>query len=135
MLVRYNNVYCVNKNLDGTQNNGEFPIYKDTATVIGLRCDDDSKDIGSTYNVDSMVLKTKKYGFVQGVLYFSFNQWKLEPRDRGDIDGNDRSIPVITRIGADTIFVTRGTTYTMQVQKLMIIWMVILLPILLLQIR
>ncbi len=65
-----------------------------------------------TYNVDSMVLKTKKYGFVQGVLYFSFNQWKLEPRDRGDIDGNDRSIPVITRIGKDTIFVTRGTTYT-----------------------
>ncbi len=112
MLVRYNDVYCVHKNPDITSNNGEFSIYKDTSTVNGLRCDDDSKDIGSTYNVDSMVVKTKKYGFIQGVMYFSFSNWKLEPRDRADIDGNDRSIPVITRKGVDTIYVTRGTTYT-----------------------
>ncbi len=112
MLVRYNDVYCVHKNPDITSNNGEFSIYKDTSTVNGLRCDDDSKDIGSTYNVDSMVVKTKKYGFVQGLMYFSFSNWKLEPRDRADIDGNDRTIPVITRKGADTIYVTRGATYT-----------------------
>jgi len=112
MLIRYNNVYCVSKNPDITSNNGEFSIYKDTSTINGLRCDDDSKDIGSTYNVDSMVLKTKKYGFVQGVLYFSFSNWKLEPRDRADIDGNDRTAPVIVRIGADTVYIKQNKPYT-----------------------
>ena len=112
VLVRYNNVYCVHKNPDITTNNGEFSIYKDTSTVNGLRCDDDSKDIGSTYNVDSMVVKLKKYDYVQGVMYFSFSNWKLEPRDRADIGGNDRTPPSLTLKGLDTVTITRGTTYT-----------------------
>jgi hypothetical protein len=111
MLVRYNDAYCVSKNPDITTNNGEFSIYKDTSTVNGLRCDDDSKDIGSTYNVDSMVLKTKKYGFIQGVLYFSFSNWKLEPRDRADIDHNDRTAPLLLLIGSDTIHVAQNATF------------------------
>jgi hypothetical protein len=111
MLVRFDNVYTVNKNPDAPSNNGEWSIYNDTATTIGLRFDDASKDIGPTYNVDSLKLKTFKYGFMQGVFYYSFSQWKVEPRDRSDINGNDFIAPVITLTGADTVSITRGTAY------------------------
>jgi hypothetical protein len=112
MLVRFKNIYVVNKNPDAPSNNGEWSIYKDTATTTGLRFDDASKDISSTYNIDSLKLKTQQYGFMQGIFYYSFGQWKIEPRDRADINGADYIAPVITIIGSDTVTITRGTAYT-----------------------
>lgn len=112
MLVRFNDVYVVNKNPDAPSNNGEWSVYKDTSTTNGLRFDDASKDIGSTYNLDSLTLKTLKYNYMQGVLYFSFSNWKPEPRDRADINGKDYIAPVITLNGKDTVTVNTGSTYT-----------------------
>lgn len=86
-LLGFNNVFVTSLNPDGTSNFGEWTVYSDTTTVTtGMRCDDLSNDIGATFNVDSLTLKSK-LNYIRGVMNYANGQWKLEPRNRDDIFG------------------------------------------------
>ena len=88
MLVNFNNVFVINKNPDSPINNGEWSIYTDTMHSNGLRFGDLSKEISYTYNLDSLVLKKKKYSFMRGVLFPFQDFCRIEPRNRNDIDSS-----------------------------------------------
>lgn len=114
MLVKFTNTYIVNKNADAPSNFGEFAINKDTLSTVGLRVDDQSNDIPMNYNTDSIKLK-QKVNFIQGVLFFSFSNWKLLPRDRADIDnsnGPDAIAPTISLKGLAVVNHPKGAAYT-----------------------
>lgn len=86
MLVQFDSVYVINQNADAPSNFGEFAIGKDSSKTVGLRVDDQSNDIGTNFNLDSLTSK-QKLAFLKGVLYFSFGNWKMLPRNRDDIAG------------------------------------------------
>lgn len=91
MLVEFNDVFVVNQNPDAPGQFGEWSIYKDTSTTVGLRCDDQSFDIQANFALDSLSLN-QELGFLRGVLTFSFGNWKVWPRNRSDIEGYNTPI-------------------------------------------
>ncbi|MBP7261979.1 MAG: T9SS type A sorting domain-containing protein [Bacteroidia bacterium] len=103
MLVQFDSVYVINQNADAPSNFGEFAIGKDSSKTVGLRVDDQSNDIGTNFNLDSLASK-QKLAFLKGVLYFSFGNWKMLPRNRDDIAGfkSDYSTSV-SNVVADNI--------------------------------
>lgn len=114
MLVRYDNVFVTSLNPDVTSNFGEWGIYSDSSSSKFLRVDDQSNAIGPTYNVDSLTLK-QPMTFLQGVLTFSFGNWKMWPRNFNDFDMNgatDKVAPVITLKGNNPENILLNTTYT-----------------------
>ncbi len=108
MLVEFNNVFVVNQNPDAPSQFGEWSIYKDTTTTVGLRVDDQSFDIQANFALDSLSLN-QQLGFLRGILTFSFGNWKVLPRNRSDIQGYNTpiglSVGKITKNGVDlTVF-------------------------------
>ncbi|MBL6963269.1 MAG: T9SS type A sorting domain-containing protein [Bacteroidetes bacterium] len=87
MLLKFPDVYVVELNADDpTGNYGEWVIGIDTTNPVGLRVDDLSRFIEGNFNVDSLALN-QHLDFIQGLLYYSFGNWKLTPRDKNDIAG------------------------------------------------
>ncbi len=85
MLIEFNDVFLTSNNPDDPNNYGEWAIGYDTNNY-GLRCDDLSKVIMQGANTDSFSLG-QKFDFVRGILYYSFGNYKLIPRDWNDISG------------------------------------------------
>ena len=91
MFLGYDTVYVINPNPDNPSNFGEWSIKKDTIGSVGLRCDDFSNDIPATFNTDSFSYK-QPLCFLNGILTYSFGNWKLLPRNRDDICGYHAAI-------------------------------------------
>jgi hypothetical protein len=98
MLVRFNNIFVVDTNADTPSDFGEFEIHSDSGQPVGLRVDDgDAFDVPSNsipfgFNDDSLVLK-QPLSYVQGMLHFSFSNWKIELRNLNDVGGYSYSYP------------------------------------------
>ncbi|MCS6916221.1 MAG: T9SS type A sorting domain-containing protein [Chitinophagales bacterium] len=86
VLLGFTDIYVVNQNPDAPSNFGEWAVDHNTSDNIGLRCDDYSNDINFDFNLDSLSLN-QKLDYLYGVLYFSFSNWKLLPRNKNDIAG------------------------------------------------
>lgn len=87
MLIGYNSVFVVNQNPDAPSSDfGEWSIYTNSSTTSGLRCDDQSNDIGFGFNADSLSLN-QPLNYIYGILVRSFSNWKMWPRNRDDIAG------------------------------------------------
>jgi len=111
-LVSFSNVTVISQNPDAPNNFGEFLVNTDPNATVGLRGENFSSDLGFTFNTDSITLKEQLSVF-QGVLVFTFGNWKIFPRNRTDVSkAGDLIAPYITKIGADTVFVPRTTPYT-----------------------
>ncbi len=87
MFVRVETVDVVSTNADGAAGNfGEFLVSSDNTVENGLRVNDVSSfiawpgnDAGSVFSVGETL------DFVQGILWYSFNNFKIEPRFPEDI--------------------------------------------------
>lgn len=86
LLVGFDNVYVVNQNPDAPGTFGEWSVDANTSDNAGMRCDDYSNDIGFDFGLDSLDLN-ENLGYINGILYYSFNNWKLLPRNKSDIEG------------------------------------------------
>lgn len=85
-LVGFNNVYVVNQNPDNPSTFGEWSVDDNTSDNQGMRCDDYSNDIGFDFGLDSLSLN-QNLGFIYGIMYYSFSNWKILPRNKNDIEG------------------------------------------------
>lgn len=95
MFVRFNNAVVIDTNADysvNLANYGEFLINTNGSASNGLRVDDYSTDIPFGFNEDSISLG-QSLGFIQGILYYSFSNFKLLPRNLADIDGFNTIYP------------------------------------------
>jgi hypothetical protein len=99
MLVRFEDVTVTSTNADAAagSNFGEFLVNDGSGD---MRVDDagtwdnvyttDSTDTGLIYLKPGTTI-----GSLQGIMYFSFNNWKLEPRDEDDFDNVVTSIEYV----------------------------------------
>ncbi len=97
MLVRWDNAYVVDTNADfgsGGSNFGEWYINTDNQKTTGLRVDDYATDIPLGFNTDSLQ-NGQQLAFIQGILWYSFGNFKLIPRNQGDIDGFTTAYPKV----------------------------------------
>lgn len=97
VLVKWNSVYITNINPDAPSDNGEWSFHSDT-TKTGLRVDDMSL---SLRNFNDTIRRGQMLSYVQGPMYFSFNNFKMAPRYLTDIDrcDLDTSKPRLTLLG------------------------------------
>ncbi|MBX7109829.1 MAG: T9SS type A sorting domain-containing protein [Chitinophagales bacterium] len=102
-LVGFNNVYVVNQNPDDPSTFGEWSVDVNTTDNIGMRCDDYSNDIGFDFGLDSLALN-QQLDYIYGIMYFSFSNWKLMPRNKSDIDGYQ----TLTGIDNDPLHIING---------------------------
>lgn len=89
MYVQFDNDYVVDLNADGdlTPNYGEFILGVHPDSTTGLRVDvDQSNYFDGAFNVDSLTLK-QQLAYCRGILYYSYGNFKLLPRDKSDIAG------------------------------------------------
>ncbi|MES2778977.1 MAG: immunoglobulin-like domain-containing protein [Bacteroidota bacterium] len=109
VLLRWNDVYVTNINPDApAPSNGEWSFNSDS-TKTGLRVDDMSI---SLRNINDTIKKGQKLNYIQGPMYFSFGNFKIIPRNLGDIDmcNLDTAKPSLTLNGnnPDTVEVGSG---------------------------
>ncbi len=113
MLIEVNDVWVVQKNADSITggNFGEFVVNPDITKYSGLRADDYSNDLFTNRVSDSLNRNGNDFLPVfRGFLLNTYGNWKFYPRDRADMSKGSNGVPpYITRIGADTLFVVRGT--------------------------
>lgn len=93
MLVRFDDAYVTSQNADGMAGDfGEWRVNLSNTPEMGMRCDDYSYEINFEFAADSLSMG-QELGYIQGVLYYSFSNWKLLPRDKNDIDGYATTYP------------------------------------------
>lgn len=94
MVLEFNDVFVVDQNPDAPSNFGEFSIFPDSMATSGLRVRGgvalSSLDLGQNFNTDSLTAG-QKLEFIKGVLTFNFGNWKIQPRNRNDIDGFEQA--------------------------------------------
>ncbi len=94
MLLRFDNATVTSNNADAP--GGPFGEWKFGTTTTtpdaGLRVDDLSNDMPFEFAADSVTVG-ETLSFVQGVLYFSFSNYKLVPRNLADVGGFNTSYP------------------------------------------
>jgi len=87
MLLEFNDVFVTSNNPDAPSGDfGEWSFSTDSNSINGLRVDDLSSYIESNFNTDTLQLH-QKMDYLKGLLYYSFGNWKLLPRDKNDIEG------------------------------------------------
>jgi hypothetical protein len=90
MLIEFLNPYVVNQNPDAPNNYGEFLIYPDSLSTVGLRVRGgvplSSLDLGQNFNTDSLTFR-QRLNFIRGILTYNYSNWKLQPRNRADVSG------------------------------------------------
>lgn len=92
MLVRWAPATVVNTNADAPSNFGEFVINPNSGSSTGLRVDDYSQNIPFGFNDDS-ISQGQTLTYVQGILWYSFGNVKLVPRNLADIGGFSTTYP------------------------------------------
>jgi hypothetical protein len=93
MLVRFDDVYVTSNNADeGFGEFGEWRVNTSNTPDTGMRCDDYSYEIDFDFGPDTLV-SGDLLGYIQGLMYYSFSNWKLLPRDKNDIDGYTTAYP------------------------------------------
>lgn len=85
-LVGFTNMFVVNQNPDDPSTFGEWSVDANTTDNAGMRCDDYSNDIGFDFGLDSLSLN-QNLGYIYGIMYYSFSNWKILPRNKNDIEG------------------------------------------------
>ncbi len=93
MLIQFDSVYVINQNADAPSNFGEFLIYRDSTSSVGLRVRTGPNTNGlsspafpSNFALDSL-RQNQKLNFIRGILTFNFGNWKLIPRAQSDVAG------------------------------------------------
>lgn len=92
MLVEFQNAVVTDTNPDGNSNFGEWQINTDPQATTGLRVDDYAEDVPFGFNTDSLTAG-QQLAFIRGILWFSFGNEKLLPRNQADIDGFSTEYP------------------------------------------
>lgn len=92
MLIEFQNAVVSDTNPDGNSNFGEWEINIDPQATSGLRVDDYAEDVPYLFNVDSLSAG-QQLGYIRGILWFSFGNEKLLPRNQADIDGFSTDYP------------------------------------------
>ncbi len=94
MLVKFNNAFVTSNNADAATGGafGEWRVNYSNTPETGMRCDDYSYEIPFEFGTDSITMG-QELGYIQGILYYSFSNWKLLPRDKNDIDGYVTTYP------------------------------------------
>ena len=101
MLLEFNDVYIVDDSADAPSHFGEFFVNHDLADASGLRVDDYSTRIPYEFTTDS-IAEDDFFDYVRGVLFYSFSNWKLLPRDFNDLAGYE----LATEIGLEETAMT-----------------------------
>ncbi|MBC8048215.1 MAG: T9SS type A sorting domain-containing protein [Fimbriimonadaceae bacterium] len=91
MLVKFETVYETMDNADPAATDpiygfGEWRLNTSYTPDEGLRVDDNSYTVFFEFGVDS-INEGDELDYVQGILSYSFSNYKLEPRDMNDIAG------------------------------------------------
>ena len=87
LLLRFENVTITDVNADGADDVpgfGEWRFSSTASDAQGLRADDASNDVPQTFNVDNLVIGQGR-AFMQGVLSYANNNYKLIPTTLADI--------------------------------------------------
>ncbi len=87
MALRFENVTVTHVNADGPDDEtgfGEFQFSSDGSDANQVRADDSSDSFPATYNIDNLT-NGQQLGFVQGLWWFSFGNYKLLPESPDDI--------------------------------------------------
>ena len=92
MLLRFEDVFVTSNNADAPSTFGEWRFGSDDTPDQGLRVNDISYEVPFEFGTDSVVVGDP-LGFIQGILTYSFSNFKLEPRDLNDIDGFSTTYP------------------------------------------
>ncbi|MCC7533319.1 MAG: DUF5011 domain-containing protein [Bacteroidia bacterium] len=113
VLMRFDSVKVISENPDGPSNDyQEFSVYpKDGSPALGLRVDDLSANFKG---LNTIVKAGMIMGFIQGPMYYANGNFKLIPRNFGDIDlsGIDTIPPVITVLGNNPDTINKNQAYT-----------------------
>lgn len=88
MLLSFENVFVTDTNPDSDfgSNFGEWSISETNGDDNGLRCDDRSNDLPFDFNTLELSLG-QQMTFFNGILTYSFGNWKMYPRNLADMDG------------------------------------------------
>ncbi len=93
MLVKFDNAFVTANNADGAAGTfGEWRVNLTNTPDIGMRCDDYSYEIPFEFGTDTLSMG-EELAYIQGVMYYSFGNWKLLPRDKNDIAGYHTTYP------------------------------------------
>lgn len=92
MLVEFQNVAIVDTNPDAPSNFGEWSFNTNASANTGLRADDYAEDIPFGFNTDSLSMG-QTLAYIRGILWYSFGNVKLLPRNQADIDGFTTQYP------------------------------------------
>lgn len=94
VLVEWENVVIADTNADAPSYFGEFTFAATTGEdVPQIRVDDNSPYIESNFARDSIQIG-QELAYIRGILYYSFGNYKLLPRDKNDIDGYKTVHPI-----------------------------------------
>lgn len=86
MFIRFDDVFVTSNNADDPSTFGEWRFNATETPEEGLRVNDISYEVPFEFGTDSVVVGDP-LGYIQGILMYSFSNFKLEPRDLNDIDG------------------------------------------------
>ncbi|MCB0737922.1 MAG: T9SS type A sorting domain-containing protein [Bacteroidetes bacterium] len=85
MFLSFEDVVVASQNPDAPSTFGEWAFGKDTIGA-SLRVDDLCADMPDNFGLDSLTVG-KELDYINGILYYSFGNWKLLPRDLNDVAG------------------------------------------------
>lgn len=125
MLLKFSNVYETMDNADPGAGDpvygfGEWKFNTSNTPDQGLRTDDLAYKVFQEFGVDS-IDEGDELDYIQGVLDYSFNNYKLLPRDMNDIAGFSTTYPNaitafnIPALGVNGIVNESALTITLQV--------------------
>ncbi|MEX0965901.1 MAG: T9SS type A sorting domain-containing protein [Bacteroidia bacterium] len=116
MLVQFDNVFIATNNADSPSYFGEWAIGEQLNTTAGLRVDDYSTRIADNFAEDSLT-RNQFLPYLRGIMYFSFSNWKILPRDLNDIGSfEQRAVisfePGVLSVSEDTGSIELAITLT-----------------------
>ncbi len=94
MLVKFDNAFVTSNNADAATGGafGEWRVNLSNSPELGMRCDDYSYEIPFEFGPDTLSMG-EELTYIQGIMYYSFSNWKLIPRDKNDIEGYNTTYP------------------------------------------
>lgn len=94
MLVKFDNAFVTSNNADAGAGGafGEWRVNTSNTPEVGMRCDDYSYEIDFDFGPDTLTMG-ESLSYIQGLMYYSFSNWKLLPRDKNDIEGYTTTYP------------------------------------------
>ncbi|MBI1185612.1 T9SS type A sorting domain-containing protein [bacterium] len=93
MFMQWDNMVVADTAPDFPGYYGEFTFAKDVNSgTPQMRVDDFSPFIEQNFANDSLKPE-QSLGFIKGIMFYSFGNWKLLPRDKNDIDGYHTRYP------------------------------------------